>query len=87
MADFDVNAALKNYLDDPAAVPTPEADGALIDCEGDADAFTPGLVNSVLNGIVDAVGESPDAITQASNLDSLQFLLKYVARISHISEA
>ena len=76
MADFDINAALKAYLDDPQSILTPEADGALVDCESDPEAFTPGLINSVLNPIVDAVGESPEAITQASNLDSLQFLLK-----------
>lgn len=76
MAEFDVNTALKNYLDDPQSILTPEADGSLIDCEGDADAFSPGLINGVLNPIVDAVGENPEAITQSSNLDSLQFLLK-----------
>ena len=76
MAQFNINAALKSYLDDPQSILTPEADGALVDCEGDADAFTPGLINSVLNPIVDAIGENPEAVTQASNMDSLQFLLK-----------
>ena len=76
MADFDINAALKAYLDDPQSILTPEADGSLVDCEGDADAFSPGLINGVLNGIVDAVGENPDAILQSANFDSLQFLLK-----------
>ncbi|KAK4540330.1 hypothetical protein LTR36_009287 [Oleoguttula mirabilis] len=76
MAEFDINAALKAYLDDPQSIPTPEADPALLDCEADPDAFSPGLVNSILNPIADAVGESPEAITQASNLESLQFLLK-----------
>lgn len=77
MADFDVNAALKAYLDDPQSIITAEADAALVDCESDSEAYTPGLVNSVLNPIADAIGENPEAITQASNLDSLQFLLKY----------
>ena len=76
MADFDINAALKSYLDDPQSILTLEADGALTDCENDPDAFTPGLINSVLNPIVDAIGENPEAITQASCFDSLQFLLK-----------
>lgn len=76
MADFDINAALKAYLDDPQSIPTPEADPTLLDCEADPDAFTPGLINSVLNLIADAVGENPEAITQANNLESLQFLLK-----------
>ncbi|KAK3052698.1 condensin complex non-SMC subunit Cnd1 [Extremus antarcticus] len=76
MADFDVNAALQTYLDDPQSILTPEADAALIDCENDPDAFTPGLINSVVNSISDAIGESPESITQASNLESLLFLLK-----------
>lgn len=76
MADFDINAALKAYLDDPQSILTPEADSALTDCENDPDAFTPGVINSVLNPIADAIGESPEAITQSANLDSLQFLLK-----------
>ncbi|WPH00516.1 putative subunit of condensin protein complex [Acrodontium crateriforme] len=76
MADFDINAALKAYLDDPHSITTPDANPALLDCENDADAFTPGLINSVLNGIVDAVGENPESIAQANHLDSIQFLLK-----------
>lgn len=74
--DFDVNAALKAYLDDPQSIPTPEADTALLECENDPDAFTPGLINSVLNPIAEAIGENPEAILQANLLDSLQFLLK-----------
>ncbi|KAK4903329.1 condensin complex non-SMC subunit Cnd1 [Elasticomyces elasticus] len=76
MADFDINASLKAYLDDPQSILTPEADAALLDCENDPDAFTPGLINSVLNPIADAIGENPESVTQASHLDSLQFLLK-----------
>ncbi|KAK5169012.1 condensin complex non-SMC subunit Cnd1 [Saxophila tyrrhenica] len=76
MADFDVNTALQSYLDDPQGILSPEADAALIDCENDPDAFTAGLINSVVNPISDAIGENPESITQASNLDSLLFLLK-----------
>ncbi|KAI6951743.1 hypothetical protein KC321_g17957 [Hortaea werneckii] len=76
MADFDINAALKAYLDDPQSFTTPEADSTLLDCENDPDAFTPGLINSVLNPIADAIGEAPEAILQAGNLESLYFLLK-----------
>ncbi|CAK3900817.1 probable subunit of condensin complex [Lecanosticta acicola] len=78
MSDFNISDALTAYLDDPHAIPTPDADQALVDCENDPDAFSPGLVNSVLNAIVDAIGENPQAILQASHLDSLQFLLKCV---------
>ncbi|KAM0717924.1 hypothetical protein Q7P37_006256 [Cladosporium fusiforme] len=74
--DFDINAALKAYLDDPQSIPTQEADTALLDCENDPESFTPGLINSVLNPIAEAVGENPEAILQPGLLDSLQFLLK-----------
>ncbi|KFA52441.1 hypothetical protein S40293_08832 [Stachybotrys chartarum IBT 40293] len=76
---FDINDALKHYMSDPASIPTPEADSALFDCENDPEALTNHVVNSVLNPIVDAVADNPDAITRASNLDSLQLLLKYTS--------
>lgn len=76
MAEFDINSALQTYLDDPQSTLTPDADPALVDCENDPDAFTPGLINSVINPVSDAIGENPEAITQASNLDNLIFLLK-----------
>ncbi|KAH8167606.1 hypothetical protein CIB48_g645 [Xylaria polymorpha] len=37
--DFDINDALKHYMSDPASIATPEADGALLDCESDPDAY------------------------------------------------
>ena len=74
--DFDINDSLKLYLSDPATIPTPEADGTLQECESDPESLTPGLVNSVLNPIVEAIAESPDAITSSASFDSLQFLLK-----------
>lgn len=77
--DFDINDALKHYMSDPSSISTPEADGALFDCENDPDALTNAVINPILNPIVDAVADSPDAITRASNIDSLQFLLKCVA--------
>ncbi len=74
---FDINDALKHYMSDPASIPTPEADGALADCENDPDALADNaLINAVLNPIVDAVAENPDAITRSNIFDSLQFLLK-----------
>lgn len=83
---FDINDALKHYMSDPASISTPEADSALFDCENDPEALTNHVVNSVLNPIVDAVADNPDAITRASNLDSLQLLLK-LAPISLTSES
>lgn len=77
--DFDVNESLKLYLSDPASIPTNEVDTVLADCEQDPESFTLPLINSVLNRIVDAVAESPDAILQSTHFDSLQFLLKYVS--------
>ncbi|KAL1837799.1 hypothetical protein VTJ49DRAFT_3386 [Mycothermus thermophilus] len=80
---FDINDALKHYMSDPAGIPTPEADGALLDCENDPDSLNDNaLVNSILNPIVDAVAENPDAITRSSIFDSLQFLLKYTSSLS-----
>ena len=83
--NFIINDALKHYLSDPATVPTPEADGALVDCENDPESLTGGLINSVLNPIVEAIAENPEALTRSSVFDSLQFLLK-CAPISLISE-
>ena len=74
--DFDINDSLKFYLSDPATIATPEADGALQDCENDPDSLTGGLVNGVLNPIVDSIANNPEALTQSSTFDSLQFLLK-----------
>ncbi|KAK4185647.1 putative condensin complex subunit 1 [Podospora australis] len=80
---FDINDALKHYMSDPAGIPTPEADGALVDCENDPDSLTDNaVINGVLNPIVDAVAENPDAITRSSIFDSLQFLLKYTSFLS-----
>ena len=74
--DFDVNDALKHYLSDPSTIQTPEADGVLLDCENDPESLTNGLVNEVLNPIVDSIAENPDGLTRSSTFDSLQFLLK-----------
>lgn len=75
-AAFDVNEALKHYLSDPATIATPEADGALQDCENHPESLTSGLINGVLNPIVDSIAENPEALTRSSIFDSLQFLLK-----------
>ncbi|KAK1705655.1 armadillo-type protein [Colletotrichum lupini] len=76
---FDINDALKHYMSDPASIPTPEADGSLFDYENDPEGLTAAVINPVLNPIVDAVAENPEAITRSAHLDSLQFLLKYTA--------
>jgi len=77
--DFDINEAIKLFDSDPSSIPTPEAPQALQDCEDDPESLsTPGLINSELNPVVDAVAESPDAITRSSVFDTLQFLLKCV---------
>ena len=74
--DFDVNDALKNYLDDPSRIATGDADGALLDCETEPEALTSTVVNSVLNPIVDSIAEDPEALLRSSTFESLQFLLK-----------
>lgn len=84
--NFDINNALKHYMDDPASIPTPEADSALVDCENEPESLGDnGLINSILNPIVDAVAENPDAITRAHIFDSLQFLLKCASILSDSS--
>ncbi|KAI1120454.1 armadillo-type protein [Nemania abortiva] len=76
--NFDINDALKHYMSDPASIATPEADGALLDCESDPESLSNiALINPVLNPIIDAVADNPDAITRSAYFDSLQFLLKY----------
>ena len=74
--NFDINDALKQYLDDPATIATPEADGVLHDCENDPESLSSTLVNAVLDPIVDAIAERPEALLRSSVFDSLQFLLK-----------
>ena len=81
--NFDINDALKHYMSDPFSVPTPEVDNSLLDCENDPESLTNGLINPVLDEIVDAVAANPEAITRASHLDSLQFLLKYTSFLPH----
>lgn len=74
--NFEIDNALKLFLSDPATIPTPEADTALLDCENDPESLTAGLINSVLNPIVDSIVENPEAIYRSSTFDSIQFLLK-----------
>src|SRR5262245_49524956 len=75
-ANFDINDALKHYMSDPFSVPTPEVDGALLDCENDPESLTSATISPVLNQLVAGVAGGPDAITRSAHLDSLQFLLK-----------
>ncbi|KAI0010728.1 condensin component [Xylariaceae sp. FL0662B] len=75
--NFDINDALKHYMSDPASINTPEADGALVDCESDPESLSNNsVISPVLNPIIDAVAENPDAIMRSAYFDSLQFLLK-----------
>ena len=73
---FDINDALKHYMSDPFAVPTHEVESSLLDCENDPEALTNAVINPVLNQIVEAVAECPEAIARPAHLDSIQFLLK-----------
>ena len=73
---FEINNALSLYLSDPATILTPDADGALVDCENDPDSLTNSTVNGVLNPIVETIAGDPEALARSSTFDSLQFLLK-----------
>ncbi|OBW69853.1 MAG: Uncharacterized protein AUREO_001090 [Aureobasidium pullulans] len=76
LSDFDINHALKTYLNNPLETHTPEAHQDLLECEHNPEDLTPALVNTVLNPIVDAITENPEAVARPANFDSLQFLLK-----------
>ncbi|KAG9853684.1 hypothetical protein KCU77_g6430, partial [Aureobasidium melanogenum] len=76
LQDFDINQALKTYLTNPQETDTPDAHPDLLECEHNPEDLTPALVNSVLNPIVDAITENPEAVARSTNFDSLQFLLK-----------
>jgi condensin complex subunit 1 len=85
--NFDINEAIKLFDSDPSTIPTPEAAQALQECEDEPESLSsPGLINSELNPVVDAVAESPDAITRSSVFDTLQFLLKCVPAIPEESK-
>ena len=73
-ASFDLNAALKSYLDDPASVPCPEAD-ELFNID-EAETLSTGQINPILDPIVEAVTINPSAIIRDDNLDNVQSLLK-----------
>ncbi|KAK4994475.1 condensin complex non-SMC subunit Cnd1 [Elasticomyces elasticus] len=85
--DFDLNASLAAYLSDPATISTPEASSDLTDCETEPESLTASLINSILNPIVDAVAENPEAVLRSENLDSLQFLLKCAPIIPYANQS
>lgn len=79
---FDLNEAVKLYDSDPSTIPTPDAPQALQDCEDDPELLSSaGLINNELEPVIDAIAESPDAITRSSVFDTLQFLLRCVAHV------
>ncbi|KAJ4346575.1 condensin complex non-SMC subunit Cnd1 [Didymosphaeria variabile] len=81
--DFDVNEAIKNYDSDPSEIATPDASRELQDFEHDPERLGEeiALLNAELNPIVDAIADSPEAITRSANFDTLQFLLKFSTQI------
>ncbi|KAJ4303327.1 condensin complex non-SMC subunit Cnd1 [Kalmusia sp. IMI 367209] len=84
--NFDINEAIKRYDSDPASIDTPDAPAALQDCEHEPESLnSAALINAELNPVVDAVAESPEAITRSTYFDTLQFLLKCVPAIPAMS--
>ncbi|KAB8345860.1 hypothetical protein FH972_022915 [Carpinus fangiana] len=79
--DFDINESLKLYLSDPSSIPTNEVDSSLVECESDPENFTLPLINGVLNPIVDAVAENPEALLQSACFDNIQYLLKFSSHL------
>lgn len=75
--DFNINEALKSYLNDPKSIPTPDASPELGDVEGDGDNITSEVLLEVLEPIRDSIHENPDALARSATFDTLQCLLKY----------
>lgn len=73
---FDLNESLKYYLNDPNSVPCDSADPELADCDGDTESLTKDKINRILDPIIDAIAENPEAISKAYAFDSIQCMLK-----------
>lgn len=73
---FDLNESLKYYLNEPTSVPCDNADPELVDCEGDGEALTKEQINRILDPIIDAIAENPEAISKGYAFDSIQCMLK-----------
>jgi len=73
---FDLNTSLKHYLDSPSSVPCLDAAQELLDCDESPESLTNAQINQVLDPIIDAIAENPEAIARCSVLDSMQWLLK-----------
>lgn len=72
--DFDINEALKQYLNDPASVSTPDANPEIADT--DANSLDQASLIEALESIREAIHENPDAVSQSSRFDTLQYVLK-----------
>ena len=81
--EFNINESLKQYLDDTTSIQTPGVDVALLECSDDPEQFTPSLIASVLDPIVESIVNNPEAISRSSVFDTLQCLLKSVIQ-SHL---
>ncbi|KAH0845504.1 hypothetical protein AYO21_09600 [Fonsecaea monophora] len=79
---FDINESLKLYLSDVTTIATPEASSELIDCENDPESLSPGLVDNVLDSVIDLITENPEGLLRSSTFDTLQFLLKHSSVLS-----
>lgn len=75
--NFDLNAYLKHYHDDPNSVPCHDADQEFLEAEENPENLGLAQINQVLDPIIDSLAANPDAITRSSALDNLQCLLKY----------
>ena len=75
--NFDLNAYLRYYHDDPNSVPCHDADQELLEAEENPGDLGLAQINQVLDPIIDSLATNPDAITRSSALDNLLCLLKY----------
>lgn len=73
---FSLHESLKHYLSDPLTVPCESADQELIECDTNAHDLSKEQINRILDPIIDAIAENPEAITKAYAFDSIQCMLK-----------
>ncbi|KAI5776835.1 armadillo-type protein [Geopyxis carbonaria] len=77
--EFDLAQSLIYYLDDPVTVPCTDADPELLEYENDFDSVSNAQIAQILDPIIDSLAMDPGAITKASVIDTLQYLLKNFA--------
>lgn len=74
--DFNLNDYLKLYLDNSNTVPCETAHPTLLECDGDAESLSIPEIDAILDPIIDAIANSPEAITQTAIFETMICFLK-----------